>query len=193
MKKSVSYFSLTMRPSARSNSVLHTHYNARHRRELARQQQPDTAAKDARQVLVHTRRHTRIVQQLDALRVRQAQRRIQVLHSACARRGRMVRRPRRTAAEATTQARGRTHLQVLERVLRTHSLNFTREALLQLVEDEDEQVREHVQHLVVVLVDHHLEVQAVELTQVPWRTTTATATATARQQAHATRQEGGDD
>jgi hypothetical protein len=78
-------------------------------------------------------------------------------------------------------------------VLRTHSLNFTREALLQLVEDEDEQVREHVQHLVVVLVDHHLEVQAVELTQVPWRTTTATATATARQQAHATRQEGGDD
>jgi len=59
--------------------------------------------------------------------------------------------------------------EVLEGVLRAHRLQLALEARVEALEDGDEEVGEEVQGLVVVLVDGHLQVQAVELAKVAVR------------------------
>mmetsp|Transcript_8208 Transcript_8208/g.23372 ORF Transcript_8208/g.23372 Transcript_8208/m.23372 type:complete len:312 (-) Transcript_8208:98-1033(-) len=60
-------------------------------------------------------------------------------------------------------------LEVLEGVLRAHGLDLVAVALVQPVEDVAEQVREHLEHLVVVLLEGHLHVQPRELAEVAVR------------------------
>mmetsp|Transcript_29381 Transcript_29381/g.68813 ORF Transcript_29381/g.68813 Transcript_29381/m.68813 type:complete len:200 (-) Transcript_29381:1083-1682(-) len=58
-------------------------------------------------------------------------------------------------------------LEILKRVLLPNPLQLVLTAFIDAVKDMDEEVAEHVQDLVVVLIDAHLHVEASEFAQMP--------------------------